>query len=128
MKSLHHESNLQIVHLLNPNILYCNWTGPQTLEGIKQSGAIILDLQAQYDFRKILHDNTQVVGAWHLAARWTAEEWFPAMVNAGMQHFAWVLSPNVFAETSAKRALPAGDFVTTFKSYDEAFAWLTDKP
>ncbi len=93
-----------------------------------QSGAIILDLQARNAFRKILNDNTQVVGPWHRAARWTADEWFPAMIHAGLSHFAWVLSTNIFAEASAKRALPTGDLVTTFKSCEEAFAWLTLKP
>ncbi|MBT1690490.1 hypothetical protein [Dawidia soli] len=93
-----------------------------------RSGAIILDLQAQHVFQNILNDNTQVVGPWHLAARWTADEWFPAMVGAGLSQFAWILSPDIFAEASAKRALPTGDLVTTFKSYEEAFAWLTHKP
>lgn len=93
-----------------------------------QSGAIILDIQAQYSFRNILNDNTQVVGPWHLAARWTADEWFPAMIDAGLSHFAWILSSSIFAEASAKRALPTSGLVTTFKSYDEAFAWLTLKP
>jgi hypothetical protein len=93
-----------------------------------QSGAIILDVQGRHAFRKILNDNTQVVGPWHRAARWTVDEWFPAMVDAGLWHFAWVLPSDVFAEVSAKRALPTGDLVTTFKSYEEAFAWLTDKP
>jgi hypothetical protein len=128
MKTLHQASNLEINHLLPSNILYCNWIGPQTAEGVMQSGAMILDIQARHTFRKILNDNTRVVGPWHLAARWIADEWFPAMVEAGLWHFAWVLPSDVFAEASAKRALPAGDLVTTFRSYDEAFAWLTDKP
>jgi hypothetical protein len=92
-----------------------------------QSGAVILDLQVRHVFRKILNDNTLVVGPWHLAAQWTADKWFPAMIHAGLQHFAWVLPGNVFAELSAKRALPVGGVVTTFSTYDDAFTWLITK-
>jgi hypothetical protein len=50
------------------------------------------------------------------------------MIDAGLWHFAWVLPTNVFAELSAKRALPTGDVVTTFHTYHDALAWLTAKP
>jgi hypothetical protein len=46
------------------------------------------------------------------------------MIDAGLKYFAWIFSPNIFAELSAIKAMPASDVVTSFNNYDEAYAWL----
>ncbi len=71
-----------------------------------------------------MNDNTQVTGPWQEAAEWTAKEWFPAMINAGLRHFAWIFSTNIFSELSAKKAMPASDIVKSFNSAKEAKEWL----
>jgi hypothetical protein len=124
MSTIHSTNSLQVVHLIDPHILYCNWFGPQTEQSVKESGAVILDIQRTHHFAKILNDNTQVTGSWRKASQWTAEQWFPDMIHAGLQHFAWIFPADVFAEISAKRALPPGDIVTPFTNYQDAYNWL----
>ena len=88
------------------------------------SGAIILDLLKQQRASKVLNDNTLVTGPWKDAAEWTATVWFPDMIEAGLRHFAWIFSPNLFAELSAKMAMPASDIVKSFNGLEEARQWL----
>jgi hypothetical protein len=46
------------------------------------------------------------------------------MINAGLRHFAWVFSRNIFSELSAKKAMPANDIVKSFNELEEARQWL----
>jgi hypothetical protein len=89
-----------------------------------KSGAVILDLFQQKKCSKVLNDNTEVTGPWQEAAEWTANVWFPDMISAGLKHFAWIFSPNIFAELSARKAMPSSNVVKSFGSYQDAYDWL----
>jgi hypothetical protein len=89
---------------------------------------MILDLIKQRGIRKILNDNSLVVGPWHHTAEWTHEVWFPAVIEAGLRHFAWVLSKNMFALVSAKKAMPESSIVRPFGTYEQAYDWLLKMP
>lgn len=122
------EKNLEVSYDAATNILFCRWIGFQNKEKIIASGTKILELFKQKtNCSKILNDNREVTGPWQDAAEWTAKEWFPAMEKAGLKHFAWIFSDNIFAELSAKSAQPNSDIVTTFKSYNEALEWLKSR-
>ncbi|ELR73057.1 hypothetical protein C900_00137 [Fulvivirga imtechensis AK7] len=128
-KSLLREKNLEVTYDPDTNILFCRWIGFQNKEKIMTSGKKILELfKQQKNCAKILNDNREVTGPWQDAAEWTAKEWFPQMEKAGLKHFAWIFSDNIFAELSAKSAQPSSDIVTTFKSFNEAVEWLNSKP
>jgi hypothetical protein len=88
------------------------------------SGAVILDLLKKKSASKVINDNTNVTGTWQDASDWTAKEWFPSMMKAGLKHFAWIFSPNIFAELSAKKAMPASDVVKSFGTFKEANEWI----
>lgn len=124
MELLHEAGNIEICHDTQTKILYCRWIGPQTREGIMSSGATILKLLKQNKITKVLNDNTEVNSPWTDAAEWTSCEWFPNMKKAGLQHFAWILSGNIFAELSAKKAMEGSEAVMIFYSFQEAQAWL----
>ena len=47
------------------------------------------------------------------------------MIKAGLKHFAWVFSRDIFAELSAKKAMPANDIVKSFNDLEDARKWLT---
>ena len=122
MESLHNAKNLEITYDPQYKYVYCNWIGFQNNENILKSGAVILDLFKKHGYTKLLNDNSRVTGPW--LAEWTSTTWFPEMINAGLKHFAWILSPDMFAEFSARKAMPASDVVKYFQSYDDAYEWL----
>ncbi|UII23298.1 hypothetical protein [Fulvivirga ligni] len=121
------QSNLEVSYDKDEQILYCVWLGFQNKEKIMNSGEKILELLKSKRCAKVLNDNTSVSGPWQDAAEWTAKNWFPRMESAGLKHFAWVFSPNIFAELSAQKAKPDSDVVTTFHSVYDAEQWLKSK-
>ena len=104
--------------------MYCDWTGFQNKESVMSMGEEILKLVKQQNYTHVLNDNTHVTGPWQEASQWTSDVWFPSMFEAGLQKFAWVLSPNIFAELSAKKAMPDTDTVKGFNNLDDAREWL----
>ena len=128
MESLYQAKNVEISYDPKNKFLYCNWIGFQNKELIMKSGGIILEVFKRKECTKILNDNTEVTGPWQEAAEWTSTVWFPAMIQAGLKHFAWIFSPNIFAELSAKKAMPASGVVKSFSSYDDAYSWLILQP
>jgi hypothetical protein len=127
MENLHKAKNLEVSFEPTHKYLYCNWLGFQNKESIMSSGKIILDLLKEKNCSKVLNDNTQVTGPWQEAAEWTATQWFPAMEKAGLKYFAWIFSSNIFAELSAKKAMPSSQIVKSFNSLNEARAWLMER-
>lgn len=128
METLHIEAHIEITYSPDTQIMFCRWIGYQTKHGIENAGGIILDLIKQKQIKKILNDNTLVVGPWHHTADWTHNVWFPAVIDAGLKHFAWVLSQNMFASISAKRAMIPSPVIKSFKTYEQAHNWLLNLP
>jgi hypothetical protein len=127
MESLFKAKNIEISYDAKNGYLYCNWIGFQNKESIIKSGNTILDLLKQKRVTKVLNDNSQVTGPWQEAAEWTATVWFPNMVAAGLKHFAWIFSNNIFSELSAKKAMPSSDVVKSFNSLNDAQRWLLEQ-
>jgi hypothetical protein len=130
MELLYKASNMEICYDSIHRFLYCNWIGYQSHAELVHSGFIMLELLKQKRVHKILNDNSKVEGAWIDSSEWTAQRWFPNMANAGLQHFSWILSTDVFAEFSALKAQPT---ISTVKieffdsgnnSFNDALTWL----
>jgi hypothetical protein len=115
---------LKISFEASSQILICEWAELQTLESIKSEGAMILQALLEQKATAVLNDNFKVQRQWEDAVDWTTNEWFPAMIEAGLRHFAWVLSKDIFARISAKRAGQPHEVVRFFRSYHEAYHWL----
>jgi hypothetical protein len=124
MEFLHKAKNLEISYDPEYQYVYCNWIGFQNNEIIIKSGAVILELFKKNGYTKLLNDNSRVTGPWQGVAEWTSTIWFPEMIKAGLKHFAWILSPDMYAAYSAMKAMPTTDVVTSFRTYDEAYEWL----
>ena len=124
METLFKAKNIEITFDPANKYLYCNWIGFQNTQSIMAAGGTILDLLKKKGVTKVLNDNTLVTGPWQEAAEWTSTVWFPYMINAGLRHFAWVFSRNIFSELSAKKAMPANDIVKSFNELEEARQWL----
>ena len=127
MESLFKSKNIEISLDSANNVLYCNWIGFQNKDLIMKSGAVILDLVKKRKVSKVLNDNARVTGPWQEAAEWTSTVWFPDMMKAGLRHFAWIFSPNIFAELSAKKAMPSSDVVKAFNDYKAAHNWIVSQ-
>lgn len=117
--------NISIDHI--ENILYVEWTGEQTELTVRDGCGKMLALIKREKCRRILNDNTLVTGNWSGAAAWGAQEWFPAMYQAGCQFFAWVLSPDYYSQLSTKETLRQdikGIIIFNFDTIASADNWL----
>ena len=105
--------------------MYDHWLGFQTADNVKDGCEKVLKLfKERPECVMVLNDNTEVTGPWQSATEWVSNDWFPRMINAGLKHFAWVLSTNIFAELSAKNVSSEGDIIQYFNSYNEAEKFL----
>ncbi len=125
--SLLKRKNVEIELDRETGILYCHWIGLQDKKVIMESGQEILDLFKDLECTKILNDNTKVIGPWHEATEWVTTVWFPSMIHAGLKHFAWVLSTNIFAELSAKQVSLGKNVIQYFNNYEQAVKFLKEQ-
>lgn len=121
---LYESSFLNISHDNEMGTLSCVWTGFQTDEGIKEAGAIILGIIEEKGVKKILNDNRLVKGSWKDVASWVNEDWFPAIIKAGVTKFAWIYSKDIFARYSAKKAAGNTEIIKVFENVEDARRWL----
>ncbi len=108
--------------------LYADWHGDQNLTSVQHGALELLRLLEQQRCCKVLNDNTNVTSMWSEAAEWAGKDWFPAMMAAGLQYFAWVYSPNIYSRLSTDLTLQLATgtpVVATFDDVDTAKAWLT---
>lgn len=124
MTTLLMDDHLEIEHDPRENILYCRWKGFQDTGKIMASGDLILQHVRSRNIAKVLNDNRDVRGSWQDAARWTKEQWFPAMKAAGLKYFAWIIARDLFAVISARTAMEGHLIAREFETYDEAQQWL----
>jgi hypothetical protein len=107
--------------------LYVDWTGYQTEESIMNGGEQMLNAMRKTKVSQVLNDNTNVIGIWTPAAKWTGEVWFPAMMEAGLKHFAWIMSPHRLSQVSTDEAIKntsETDPIRKFDTMEEAKKWL----
>lgn len=134
MELLYKANNIEIGYDSIRRFLYCNWIGYQCQRDLVHSGFIILELLKQKRLHKVLNDNSKVEGPWTDSSEWTARKWFPDMASAGLQNFSWILSPDVFAEYSALKAVPMNGVVkielfdSGTDSFNDALTWLQKFP
>ncbi len=128
LQLLRNDSHLAISYDHLQEWLYADWQGEQTLSSVQQGGHDLLHFLTQQRCHKVLNDNRNVTGMWSEAAEWAGKEWFPTMMDAGLQYFAWVYSPNVYSRLSTDLTLQfarGNVVVATFDDLETARAWLT---
>lgn len=124
MELIESVDHLNIYYDAEKDFLYCRWMGFQETQKIMDSGSRILAHVKERGVHRVLNDNREVKGPWQEAARWASSDWFPAMIDAGLKHFAWILSPDIFAQISAEVAMNQTTVVCTFTTYKKARDWL----
>ncbi|MGV3741345.1 MAG: response regulator [Burkholderiaceae bacterium] len=108
--------------------LYANWKGYQSVASIRVGCEAMLKFLDEKKLRKVLNDNTNVLGIWRSAAEWMAMDWFPRMKDAGMDAFAWVYSSSRLSQISTDDTLamldPGKYGIKLFHDKAEAQTWL----
>ena len=114
------------------NWLIAEWSGIQTVKTIMEGGEMILKYLKETKSTKVLNDNRKVVGTWTPASEWTTEVWMPQMLEAGLKHFAWIKSKDVFSKFSIDKVSNKSDksIVRITNTLEDAVEWLkyVDEP
>jgi hypothetical protein len=135
-KLLHESPNLVIAFEPAHALIYANWLGAQDEAAIRGGGAAMLEamraMHQAHGCTKVLNDNRQVEGVWGHSVDWAAKEWLPAMVDAGLSSFAWILSKMALVNMSGVRMrirvdANATELMATFPDEDSARAWLASR-
>jgi hypothetical protein len=125
--------NLELDYDTAGGWIYARWIGTQSERDIRSGGRAMLVAMrwaaTHHGCQRVLNDNRDVVGSWSHSLEWSATEWLPQMFEAGLRHFAWVLSPDGFAALSTLRmtgaaSSGAGEAIRTFSDFAEAQTWL----
>lgn len=122
------ENFIEISYDPKSEILYANWKGYQSVASVRTGCETMLQLLSEKKLRRVLNDNTNVLGIWRSAAEWVAVDWFPRLKSAGMEAFAWVYSSSRLSQISTDDTLAMVDAATygikLFHDKSEAQAWL----
>lgn len=125
IENLHVSKNLEIGYERTHHVLHCQWKGVQDTAGIVASGTILLTMIEERHITRILNDNTNVEGSWWEASDWAVKIWMPQVIQSGVRQLAWVISPNIFAELSARRVIENFPTITrAFADRETAMTWL----
>lgn len=101
----YHDSAITLSYNSIHSRIDADWTGFQNLESVQQGCHRMLNMMIKNNVYKILNNNIHVLGNWSEAVDWVAQECFPAMQKAGLRYFAWVNSPSVFSQLSARKSV-----------------------
>ncbi|NEU07494.1 PAS domain S-box protein [Flavihumibacter sp. R14] len=126
-RSFYKDSKIEIRYDPEKHWLEAYWHGFQNFETIKHGCLKLLDLLEKTKSKKVLNDNTHILGNWSEASEWGGKIWLPAMEISGLRHFAWVHSESAFSKLAASRIanFPNGQVTTRFfESKEEAVIWL----
>lgn len=110
------------------NYVYANWIGFVTVENVMEGATKVLEFFKTTQCPNFINDNRQLTGPWRNANEWIETVWTPKALELGLKRFAFVVSPNIFGELSAKdlgvRLDALGFEMKSFKDFDEAESWL----
>jgi hypothetical protein len=124
---LYRESYIVIQYNDADNWIYVNWRGYVHYETVTAGCEKILELMKELNCYRILNDNTNVEGIWSGASTWVGQNWFPRMIESGLECFAWVYSPSTLSRLSTDKSIRNTDdksYIKTFDHIIEAEDWL----
>ncbi|MBC6699293.1 STAS/SEC14 domain-containing protein [Hymenobacter sp. BT190] len=106
-----------------------NWIGYQTYTGVIAGADACLFPIRDNSCPYLLNDNRQVLGPWDHAVEWIATNWAPRAIEAGLTHFAHIVSSESLAASSAQSMfLGIGGrlHMRMFSDAAEAQQWLRE--
>ena len=126
MEKLYEDEYIEIQYDSENHWIYSNWQNYQKLHTVQKKKKKMLAFLKEKNCSKVLNDNRLVKGTWSFASDWVAKDWFPRMIEAGLNQFAWIYSPDAFSKFSTDKSAKntEGDIIMTFNSIEEGKAWL----
>jgi len=106
------------------------WTGYQRVETVQRGGLKILNIIRMNHVRKLLNDNTGVLGNWSEAAEWVAKDLMVSLEQAGLKQMAWVQSKSAFSRLSAQKTVEMSTVdieLAFFNDVTAAALWLDNQ-
>ena len=124
---------IKLYYIEDGNFIYSDWTGYQTQEGIQAGCSAMIEAQKKYSTVKMLNNNKNAKGSWTFSVPYVAEEVMPTLAQNGVQHFAWVISDDIFTSFAADKTMQEEMVkkiptmqIAPFKSMGEALEYLDD--
>lgn len=108
--------------------LELDWTGFQNFDTVQRGCYRALEMIKINKCTRVLNDNRNVLGTWSEASDWAGEVFFPMIEKEGIRSLAWIFSPSIFSQLSAKKSIDVTvSNITTqfFTDIEEAKKWLT---
>ena len=126
MEKLYEDEYIEIQYDSENHWIYSNWQNYQKLHTVQNGGEKMLAFLKEKNCTKVLNDNRLVKGTWSFASDWVAKDWFPRMIEAGLNQFAWIYSPDAFSKFSTDKSTQNtdGGIIMTFNNVEEGKAWL----
>ncbi|MCC9165381.1 STAS/SEC14 domain-containing protein [Pontibacter harenae] len=81
--------------------IHVNWMGYLTAENIKTGAIAYTEELAKSGYNCVLNDTRLILGSWDHSLDWVVNEWAPRAARAGLKHFAMIVTPETFAESTA---------------------------
>ncbi len=78
-----------------------SWKGYSTEDSIKIGMEAYTDVLEAEDYSGLLIDARAMLGTWNHALDWSLNKWAPQAALAGLTHYAMVVNPETFAESTA---------------------------
>ncbi len=110
--------------------IFCNWEGFANVDAIKSWGLEFADLLKKTKCPYLLNDDSKSTGPWTQSMEWIESVLIPKVIDNGLKYYAHVVSANTFSEMSSKELnikIGGALEMATFKSQEEAKAWLKSK-
>lgn len=108
--------------------IYVDWKNIPSDKSVQRGCEEMLRLLVQRRCHHVLNDNRNVAGPWNSSAQWVAEDWFPRMLAAGLQKFAWIQSANSLSKFAARQSTARNQdagVIRLFEREGDALEWLT---
>lgn len=128
MTTLYESEFCEIKWVEDGSILYFNWKGYVTSDGLRIVANKILELVKEKKATRYLSDNTNVPVYSKEDQDWINTVWFPQVIQAGIKRLAMIEPTKVIQKGVLGRITQNNnsDALQTaeFNTYDEAAKWL----
>ena len=127
MDTYYSEENVTVSWDAAHNRVYVDWRAIPSDVTVQNGCEEMLKLLIKRNCRFVLNDNRHVIGPWNSSAQWVAENWFPRMLGAGLEKFAWVQSKNLLSKFASRQTTALNKdsgAIRLFDNYEDAVRWL----
>ncbi|MBJ6108513.1 hypothetical protein JAO73_05800 [Hymenobacter sp. BT523] len=109
--------------------LYVDWKGEHDPDTSQACCLLMLESLRAWPCSKILNDNSNIIRTTMQLREWSMW-WLEQMLEAGLQHLAWVLPRHLISREGTEAAVRviARPHVATFDDVASAYVWLQQRP